>query len=53
MKKLFMLAAMTAFIGSYTSSFAQDEEKKVTKTEKKCDKKKKCCKKKCDKKKKK
>lgn len=48
-----MAVALTAFIGSFTTSYAQDGEKKVNKTEKKCDKKK-CCseKKSCDKKKK-
>jgi hypothetical protein len=58
MKKVLMAVALTAFIGSYSStSFAQDGDKKTTKTEKKsCDKKKSCCskdkKKSCDKKKK-
>ena len=57
MKKFFVAVALTAFIGSYTtSSFAQDGDKKTTQTEKKCcDKKKTCCdkdkKKSCDKKK--
>lgn len=54
MKKVLMAVALTAFIGSFTTSYAQDGEKKVNKTEKKkCDKKK-CCseKKSCDKKKK-
>jgi hypothetical protein len=54
MKKVLMAVALTAFLGSFTTSYAQDGEKKVNKTEKKkCDKKK-CCsdKKKCDEKKK-
>ena len=43
MKKVIMAVALTAFIGSFTTSYAQDGEKKVNKTEKKkCDKKK-CC----------
>lgn len=49
-----MAVALAAFLGSFTTSYAQDGEKKVNKTEKKkCDKKK-CCsdKKKCDEKKK-
>ena len=54
MKKVLVAIALTAFIGSFSSStYAQDGEKKVNKTEKKkCDKKK-CCsdKKKSDKKK--
>ncbi len=38
-----MAIALTAFIGSFSTSYAQDGEKKVNKTEKKkCDKKK-CC----------
>lgn len=50
-----MAVALTAFIGSYSSTtYAQDGDKKTTKTEKKsCDKKKSCCskdkKKSCDK----
>lgn len=43
MKKVIMAIALTAFIGSFSTSYAQDGEKKVNKTEKKkCDKKK-CC----------
>ena len=47
MKKVFMAVVLTAFMGSFTATYAQDGEKKTTKTEKKksCDKKK-CCKKK-------
>jgi Ni/Co efflux regulator RcnB len=43
MKKVLVAVALTAFLGSFTTSYAQDGEKKVNKTEKKkCDKKK-CC----------
>ena len=48
MKKVFMAIALTAFIGSFSTTYAQDGEKKTNKTEKK-----KCCeKKKCSDKKK-
>ena len=60
MKKILMAVALTAFIGSFSSTtYAQDGDKKTTKTEKKsCSKdKKSCCskdkKKSCDKNKKK
>ena len=53
MKKIVAIVALATFLGGISlNSFAQDGEKKETKTEKKkCDKKK-CCTKKCDKKKK-
>ena len=48
-----MAIALTAFIGSFSTSYAQDGEKKTNKTEKKkCDKKKCCDKKKTEEKKK-